>query len=56
MFKDPIVQQVREIRKAIEQEYPDSESFYKHYERLQRDCKKPLTRRSPKRISRAQAS
>ena len=56
MFNDPIIQEIREIRKEIEQEYPDGESFYRHYERLQKDSKKALTRRPPKRISRAQAS
>jgi hypothetical protein len=56
MFKDPIVQQVRDIRKEIEHQYPDSRSFYEHYERLQKDCKKTLTRKSPKQIIRTQAS
>jgi hypothetical protein len=56
MFKDPIVQQVRDVRKEIERQYPDSGSFYKHYEQLQKDCKKPLTRKSPKQIIRTQAS
>jgi hypothetical protein len=56
MFKDPIVQQVRDIRKEIEQQYPDSCSFYKHYAQLQKGCKKPLTRKSPRQITRTQAS
>ena len=56
MFKDPIVQEVRDIRKQIERNLPDSESFYKYYEALQKDCRKPLTRRSPRKAPRAQAS
>lgn len=56
MFNDPIIQQIREIRKEIEQEYADDESFYRHYERLQKDSGKALIRRPPKRISRSQAS
>ena len=56
MFNDPIIQEIRDIRKEIEREHPDGESFYRHYERLQKDSGKALIRRPPKRISRSQAS
>ncbi len=56
MVTDPIVQQVRSIRKEIEQQYPDAASFYKHLEQQQKAYGKRLTRRSPKKTPRAQAS
>ncbi len=56
MFKDPIVEEVRNIRKKIEKQYPDSDSFFNYYDQIQKESQKVLTRRSPKRLSRAQAS
>ena len=56
MAKDPIVQEVRSIRKEIEQQYPDAASFYKHLERQQKAYRKRLVRRRPKKTPRAQAS
>ncbi|MCL5281099.1 MAG: hypothetical protein M1376_14460 [Planctomycetes bacterium] len=56
MAKDPIVQEVRAIRKAIEQQYPDAASFYEHLERQQKAYRKRLVRRRPKKAPRAQAS
>jgi hypothetical protein len=56
MTKDPIVEQVRAIRKEIEQQYPDAASFYRHLEQVQKTCRKRLVRRGPRKSSRAQAS
>ncbi len=56
MAKDPIVQEVRAIRKEIEQQYPDAASFYRHLQRQQKAYRKRLVRRHPKRAPRAQAS
>jgi hypothetical protein len=55
MKKDPIVQQVRSVRKEIEEQYPDADSFYKHLEEQQKVYKSRLVRRAPKRSSHAQA-
>jgi len=38
MAQDPIVRQVRAVRKEIEQQYPDAESFYKHLEQQQQNA------------------
>jgi hypothetical protein len=56
MAKDPIVQQVRAVRKEIEQQYPDSESFYKHLEQQQKLYRDRLTRRKPKKARRARTT
>ena len=56
MPKDPIVEQVRSIRKEIEQQYPDAESFYKHLEQQQEAYGTRLTCRKPKKGPRAKAS
>ncbi len=56
MRKDPIVEQVRSVRKEIEQQYPDAESFYKHLEQEQQAYRTRLTRRKPKRVPRVKAS
>jgi hypothetical protein len=56
MARDPIVEQVRSIRKEIEQQYPDAASFYKHLEQQQKAYRKRLVRRRPKKAPRAQAS
>lgn len=53
---DPIVQQVRAVRKEIEQQYPDGTAFYKHLEQEQETYRKRLVRRRPKQAQRAQAS
>jgi len=55
MRKDPIVEQVRSIRKQIEQQYPDAESFYKHLEQQQEAYRPYLTRRKPKKTLRTRA-
>ena len=56
MRKDPIVEQVRSIRKQIEQQYPDAESYYKHLEQEQAAYRTRLIRRKPKEIPRTKAS
>jgi hypothetical protein len=56
MRKDPIIEQVRAIRKQIEQQYPDAESFYKHQEQQQQAYRARLMRRKPKKAPRAKAS
>jgi hypothetical protein len=56
MAKDPIVQQVRAVRKEIEQQYPDAESFYKHLEQQQKVYRNRLTRRKPRKAPRARTS
>jgi len=56
MRKDPIVEQVRSVRKEIEQQYPDVESFYKHLEQQQEAYRARLTRRKPKKTPRAKVS
>ncbi len=53
MKKDPIVQQVRSVRKKIEEQYPDADSFYKHLEEQQKAYESRLVRRAPKRSSQA---
>ncbi|MEJ2704860.1 MAG: hypothetical protein P8Z79_20680 [Sedimentisphaerales bacterium] len=55
-MKDPIVEQVRSVRKQIEQQYPDAESFYKHLEQQQETYRGRLIRRKPKKPPRAKAS
>ena len=52
MARDPIVEQVRSIRKEIEQQYPDAASFYKHLEQQQKAYRKRLVRRCPKKAPR----
>jgi hypothetical protein len=56
MVTDPIVEQVRAIRKEIEQQYPDAASFYQHLEQVQKTYRRRLVRRGPKKSPRAQAS
>lgn len=56
MRKDPIVEQVRSIRKEIERQYPDAESFYKHLEQQQEAYRTRLVRRKPKKTPRTKAS
>jgi len=56
MEPDPIVQQVRAVRKEIEEQYPDAASFYQHLEQVQKTYRKRLVRRHPKKARRAQAS
>jgi len=56
MRKDPIVEQVRSIRKEIERQYPDAESFYKHLEQQQEAYRTRLTCREPKKAPPAKAS
>jgi len=56
MRKDPIVEQVHSIRKEIERQYPDAESFYKHLEQQQEAYRTRLTRRKPKKTPPTKAS
>lgn len=56
MRKHPIVEQVRSIRREIEQQYPDAESFYRHLEQQQEAYRARLTRRKPKKPPHAKAS
>lgn len=56
MRKDPIVEQVRSVRREIEQQYPDAESFYKHLEQQQEPYRAQLTRRKPRKAPPAEAS
>ncbi|MEN6577882.1 MAG: hypothetical protein ABFD90_16170 [Phycisphaerales bacterium] len=56
MATDPIIQEVRSIRKEIEQQYPDAASFYKHLEQQQKAYRRRLVRRRPKKSPRAPAS
>jgi len=56
MRKDPIVEQVRAIRKQIEQQYPDADSFYKHQQQQQKAYRKRLTRPKTKKTTHSKAS
>jgi len=56
MRKDPIIEQVRSVRKEIERQYPDAESFYKHLKQQQEAYRSRLTRRKPKKAPPAKAS
>jgi len=56
MRKDPIVEQVRSIRKEIEKQYPDAESFYEHLEQQQETYQSRLIRRKPRKAPPAKAS
>jgi hypothetical protein len=49
MEKDPIVEQVRAVRKQIEQQYPDAESFYRHLEEQQKAHKSRLIHRASRK-------
>lgn len=51
MYKDPIVEEVRQIRREIERQcgsYPDA--YYEHLERLQQQWQARLVRREPKMV------
>jgi hypothetical protein len=50
-----IVEQVRSIRKEIEQQYPDASS-YQYLEQVEKTCRKRPVRRGPKGTPRTQAS
>ncbi len=56
MSTDPIVQEVRSIRKEIEQQYPDAVSYYEHLQRQQKAYGNRLVRRGPKPAPHTQAS
>jgi len=56
MRKDPIVEQVRSVRRDIERQYPDAESFYRHITQQQEAYRMRLTHRKPKKAPRARAS
>ncbi|MBN1361921.1 MAG: hypothetical protein JW993_15095 [Sedimentisphaerales bacterium] len=53
MSTDPIVEEVRAVRKEIEQQYPDAESFYLHLRQEQEVYRDRLIRRGPKDAGRA---
>jgi hypothetical protein len=56
MNKDPIAEEVRRVRKEIEQQYPDAKSFYDHLEQQQKAYSNRLIRRQPNRRPHSQAS
>jgi hypothetical protein len=56
MNKDPIVEEVRSVRKEIERQYPDAKSFYEHLEQQQKAYADRLARRLPQKAPHAQAS
>ena len=56
MSTDPIIDEVRAVRKEIEQQYPDAESFYQHLRQQQEAYRDRLVRRGPRDTRRAQAS
>ena len=55
MEKDPIIEEVRAIRKEIERQYPDAESFYRHLKEQQEAYKSRLVRRGMKEPPRRRA-
>lgn len=53
MDPDPVVAEVRKIRRQIEAEHgADFQSYYKHLLKVQRNLKKRLVRRQPKAAAR----
>jgi len=49
MFQDPIIKEIREIRRKIEAECQnDFEKYYEHLQQLQRNYSDRLVRRKPK--------
>ena len=56
MSVDPIVEQVRAVRKEIDRQYPDADSFYQHLQEHQETYRHRLVRRSPKQARRGVAS
>ena len=56
MQNDPIVQEVRSIRKEIEQQFPNANAYYQHLEQQQATYEQKLVKRQPRRSTRAQAS
>jgi len=56
MSTGPIVQQVRSVRKEIERQYPDADSFYEHLQEQQKVYADRLTYRKPKEPPHARAS
>jgi len=47
MWKDPIVEQVREIRRQIADEYAGDEEYYQHLLAVQEQHRDRLVSRSP---------
>ncbi|MCP4656630.1 MAG: hypothetical protein GY856_14550 [bacterium] len=47
MLKDPIVEEVREIRRETEQRYGSSAAYFEHLDRLQQQWQERLVRRGP---------
>lgn len=51
MFKDPIVEEVREIRREIEREVgSSSEAYAAHLREIQQQWRDRLVRREPQRL------
>ena len=51
MFDDPIIREIRQIRRNIEAEYDNnSDKFYEHILQMQQGYKNRLVRRQPKVI------
>ena len=49
MFDDPIIREIREIRRKIEAEYDNNgDKFYEHILQIQQGYKNRLVRRQPK--------
>ena len=49
MFDDPIIREIRQIRRNIEAEYDNnSDKFYEHILQMQQGYKNRLVRRQPK--------
>jgi len=56
MRKDPIVEEVRSVRREIEKRYPDAASFYEHLEQYQQAYRGRLVRREPQKTPQSPAS
>ena len=47
-IQDPIIEELRQIRREIEQTYNDSESYYQHLLDIQKQYRERLTSHHPK--------
>ena len=56
MFKDPIVEEVREIRSETEQQYGSSSAYFEHLDRLQQQWRERLVRREPQPVVQAKVA
>jgi hypothetical protein len=51
MWKDPIVEDIRKVRKQLENEFgPDQDAFLKHIYDQEKKAKSRLVARSPKKL------